>query len=229
MDPLYERRELTRNVHLDAKYLQRNIHASLVAQLRHKYEGICLPEGFVQPRSITIAEHSLGRTNIIKGGLDYSVRFQAEICLPHNGQVFRAPVVLKSKIGLHAETSPIKVLLPRDLHIGNPEFDGVESGQEIEFDVVGTRFQQGDESIVVLGKLRQIIRPKVDTEEAEVEPDNVLAAPVGPESSEKKTVTVDVEKTRPDGMRKTKKIRKPAETTNEPKSQGTVEGKTGPA
>jgi len=41
MDPLYERRELTRNVHVDARFLQRNIHASLVAQLRHKYEGIC--------------------------------------------------------------------------------------------------------------------------------------------------------------------------------------------
>jgi DNA-directed RNA polymerase subunit E'/Rpb7 len=226
MDPLYERRELTRNVHLDSRYLQRNIHASLVAQLRHKYEGICLPEGFVQPRSITIAEHSLGRTNIIKGGLDYNVRFQAEICLPHSGQVFRAPVTLKSKIGLHAETTPIKVLLPRDLHIGNPDFDAVEPGQDIEFDVVGTRFQQGDGSIVVLGKLRQVIKPKLETEEAPVENFEVIAAPVGPESSEKKTVTVDVEKTRPDGVRRTKKIRNPAASTNESESKGTVEGKT---
>jgi len=226
MDPLYERRELTRNVHLDSRYLQRNIHASLVAQLRHKYEGICLPEGFVQPRSITIAEHSLGRTNIIKGGLDYNVRFQAEICLPHSGQVFRAPVTLKSKIGLHAETTPIKVLLPRDLHIGNPDFDAVEPGQDIEFDVVGTRFQQGDGSIVVLGKLRQIIKPKLETEEARVENLEVIAAPVGPESSEKKTVTVDVEKTRPDGARRTKKIRNPAASTNESEPKGTVEGKT---
>jgi hypothetical protein len=35
MESLYERRELTRNVHVDARFLQRNIHASLVAQLRH--------------------------------------------------------------------------------------------------------------------------------------------------------------------------------------------------
>ena len=123
MDALYERRELNRSVHIDARFLQRNIHASLVAQLRHKYEGICLPEGYVQPRSITITEHSFGRTNILKGGLDYSVRFQADLCLPHAGPKFRAPVTLKSKIGLHAETDPIKVLLPRDIHIGNSDFD----------------------------------------------------------------------------------------------------------
>ena len=88
MDPLYERRELTRNVHVDARFLQRNIHASLVAQLRHKYEGICLSEGFIERGSITIVEHSFGRTNILKGGLDYNVKFQANICLPHSGQVF---------------------------------------------------------------------------------------------------------------------------------------------
>ena len=104
---LYERRELTRNVHVDARFLQRNILASLVAQLRHKYEGICLPEGYVQPRSITVVEHSFGRTNILKGGLDYSVRFQADLCLPHAGQVFKAPVVLKSKIGLNTKKNKI--------------------------------------------------------------------------------------------------------------------------
>lgn len=228
MDPLYERRELTRNVHVDARFLQRNIHASLVAQLRHKYEGICLPEGYVQPRSITITEHSFGRTNILKGGLDYSVRFQADLCLPHAGQVFKAPVTLKSKIGLHAETSPIKILLPRDLHIGNPDFDEAEVGQDIEFDVIGTRFQQGDESIVVLGKLRQVIRPQVQEEVADPEKTDVIAAPVGTGDSERRMVTVALDKTKAPGeSRRKKMVRTAAVETNEPKPQGSAEGKTG--
>jgi DNA-directed RNA polymerase subunit E'/Rpb7 len=230
MDALYERRELTRNVHVDARFLQRNIHASLVAQLRHKYEGICLPEGYVQPRSITITEHSFGRTNILKGGLDYSVRFQADLCLPHAGQVFKAPVTLKSKIGLHAETSPIKILLPRDLHIGNSDFDEADVGQDIEFDVVGTRFQQGDESIVVLGKLRQVVKPAVHEEVADPEKSDVIAAPVGTGDSEKRMVTVAVEKTKAPGeSRRKKMVRTAAVETNEPKSQGSAEGKTGSA
>lgn len=230
MDPLYERRELTRNVHVDARFLQRNILASLVAQLRHKYEGVCLPEGYVQPRSITVVEHSFGRTNILKGGLDYSVRFQADLCLPHAGQVFRAPVVLKSKIGIHAEVSPIKVLLPRDLHIGNPDFDDAEVGKDIEFDVVGTRFQQGDQTIVVLGKLRQVIRPADQKEAAEPERMDVIAAPVGEGDKEKRTVTVDVSKTVPSGeARKRRQLRNVAPQQDEQKPEGGPEGKTGPA
>jgi DNA-directed RNA polymerase subunit E'/Rpb7 len=228
MDALYERRELNRSVHIDARFLQRNIHASLVAQLRHKYEGICLPEGYVQPRSITITEHSFGRTNILKGGLDYSVRFQADLCLPHSGQKFRAPVTLKSKIGLHAETDPIKILLPRDLHIGNSDFDEVDVGQTIEFEVVGSRFQQGDETIVVLGKLLEVIRPAVQKEEAEPEAQQVIAAPVGTGDSEKRTVTVALEKTKTQGdARRKKMVRTVAPSTNEPKPEGKSEGTAG--
>lgn len=195
-DPLFERRALVRNVHIDAKYLQRNIEASLLAQLRHKYEGICVAEGYIQRQSIVVVDHSLGRTNLVRGGLDYTVRFQADVCMPHPGQVFRLPVTLKSKIGLHAETTPIKALLPRDLHIGNADFETAKEGEDIELEVIGARFQQGDDSIVVLGTLKTIIQPAKETpaapSEAAAEP--TVAAPIASSSSSesvRKTVTVD--------------------------------------
>lgn len=210
MDPVFERRELTRNVHIDAKFLQRNIHASILAQLRMKYEGVCVSEGYINPRSISVVEYSLGRANLIKGGLDYVVRFQADVCMPHPGQVFRAPVSLKSKIGIHAELPPIKVLLPRDLHIGNGEFDETEEKQEIEFEVIGSRFQQGDETIIVLGKLRTIVRPHLQGEPesttAPTEP--VLAASVGTSDADvKKMVTVEVASTKAAEQSKRRRLR----------------------
>lgn len=199
MDPLFERRELTRNVHLESRNLKKNVHSSLLAQLRHKYEGVCASEGYIQPRSIVIVEYSLGRANLIKGGLDYVVRFQADVCLPHPGQLIRAPVSLKSKIGLHADLPPLKVLIPRDLHIGNGDFETAEESQEIEFEVVGARFQQGDESIVVLGKLRSLVKPaEMAVAEAEEMSEPLLAAPVGESNaaSEKRVVTVNVSATK---------------------------------
>jgi DNA-directed RNA polymerase subunit E'/Rpb7 len=197
---MFERRELVRNVHIDARFLQRNIQASLLAQLHMKYEGVCVAEGYIQRRSITIVEHSLGRINYIKGGVDYTVKFQADICMPHPGQVFRMPVVLKSKLGLHVEKTPIKALLPRDLHIGMLDFEDVSEKEEIEFEVVGARFQQGDESIVVLGKLRKVIQPAAPSQDIAVtdtsEP--IMAAPVGKTGDEQvvKKVTVDVASTK---------------------------------
>lgn len=209
---MFERRELVRNVHIDSRFLQRNIQASLLAQLRMKYEGICVAEGYIQRRSITVVDHSLGRMNYIKGGLDYTVKFQADICMPHPGQVLRMPVVLKSKLGLHVETTPIKALLPRDLHIGMTDFEDVSEKEEIEFEVVGARFQQGDESIVVLGKLRKIIQPAApDQEEVATDVNEpMMAAPVVPTGGEQvvKKVTVDLASTKaPDQGPRKRRVR----------------------
>jgi len=234
MDPLFERRELVRNVHLDARYLQRNIQASLLAQLRMKFEGVCVAEGYIQRQSITIVEHSMGRMNMIKGGLDYAVRFQADVCMPHPGQTFRAPVVLKSKIGVHAEITPIKVLLPRDLHIGNASFEDVQEGQDIEFDVVGSQFQQGDSSIIVLGKLRDVVLP-APPGEVSAQPEDVgsLVEASRPDTTagtaeEKRVVTVDVAQTKPSApevRRRRVRLNAPS-STNEPSAQGATTGAT---
>jgi DNA-directed RNA polymerase subunit E'/Rpb7 len=175
-DPLFERRALVRTVHIDSRFLQRNIEASLLAQLRHKYEGVCVAEGYLLAKSVAVVDHSLGRTNFIRGGLDYTVKFQADVCMPHPGQSFRVPVTLTSKIGLHAEITPLKVLLPRDLHIGNPDFESAKEGDTLVFTVVGARFQQGDASIVVLGQLASVIKPAAPAPEGEAK--DVAAEPV---------------------------------------------------
>lgn len=226
-DPLFERRALVRNVHIDAKFLQRNIQASILAQLRAKYEGICVAEGYIQRRSITIVEHSLGRTNLIKGGLDYTVKFQADVCMPHPGQVFRMPVSLKSKIGVHAEMTPIKALLPRDLHIGVTDFEDVGEKEEIEFEVVGSRFQQGDESIVVLGKLRNVIQPSgpnPDETAVTAEEGPMMAAPIVKTGEEQvvKKVTVDMGATKvsDQGPRKRRVRLNPEAKSNEAPAEG---------
>jgi hypothetical protein len=162
MDPLFERRELVKNIHIHSKFLQRNIHSSILAQVKMMYEGRCSSEGFVQRNSVTVVKYSLGRANYIKGGIDYNVTFQADICMPHVGQRFRAPVKLRSKIGIHAETPPIKILIPRDLHFENEEFDNVKVDEEIEFEVIGSQFKQQDDTIIVVGKLLTKIAANIE-------------------------------------------------------------------
>ena len=214
MDPLFERRELVKIVHIHSKYLHHNIHSSILAQVKMMYEGRCSAEGFIQRNSITIIRYSLGRANYIKGGIDYNVTFQADICMPHIGQRFRAPVKLRSKIGIHAETPPVKVLIPRDLHFESEEFNDVKVDEEIEFEVIGSQFKQQDDTIIVVGKLLSKIAPNVEmplmtpniiTEEEETAKPLVYSEPEG----EKKVVFTPVPTT---GTRR--KLRKPDSASN---------------
>ena len=187
MDPLFERRELSKKIHIYSKFLQKNMQASILAQLKMSYEGRCSAEGFIQQNSITIVNYSLGRSNYIKGGVDYDVVFQADVCFPHAGQIFKAPVAIRSKVGIHANTPPIQVLIPRDLHIGNADFDDIKIGDNIEFEVVGAQFKQQDRDIVVVARLLSKGVEKEEAPKVEEAP-----APAPEETGETKKVVTDV-------------------------------------
>jgi hypothetical protein len=162
------------------------------------FEGKCSAEGFIQRNSITIVNYSLGRTNYIKGGVDYEVTFQADVCMPHTGQRFKAPVTVRSKIGIHAETPPIKVLIPRDLHIGNADFENVKVDEDIEFEVIGCKFKQQDRDIIVVGKLISKVAAPVELPLFAGESDALekIEAPLLP-SDVKQVMTTDTEIEKP--------------------------------
>ena len=222
MDPLFERRELTRKVHIHSKFIQKNMLPSILAQLKMNMEGRCSSEGYIQQDSVTILKYSLGRTSYTKGGVDYDVSFQADVCLPHPGQIFKATADLRTKIGIHADSTPLKILIPRDLHIGNQEFDSLDIGQEFEFEVIGPQFKQQDKVIVVVGRLRTALKPAplqpllhaVATVELPTMTTNMG-------SSDEKVVTVNP--TEP--PKKTRKIKKPTIVdSNESLKAGMDEG-----
>jgi DNA-directed RNA polymerase subunit E'/Rpb7 len=208
MDPMFERRELTRKVHVNSKFIQKNMLPSILTQLRMNMEGRCSSEGYVQPESITVLKYSLGRTSYTKGGVDYDVTFQADVCLPHPGQIFKATANLRTKIGIHAESTPLKILIPRDLHIGNQEFETVEVGQEFEFEVIGPQFKQQDKVIIVVGRLRTALKPAPLQPLLHAMPTVEIpttAQSMGT-SSEEKVVTINP--TEP--VKKTRKLKKPS-------------------
>lgn len=216
MDPLFERRQLTKKVHVHSKYLQKNIQSSLLLQLKQNYEGRCIPEGFIQPNSITIVNHSLGRTNYIKGGADYDVTFQGDVCMPHIGQRFKAPVRLRTKIGIHAETPPIKVLIPRDLHLGSTDFEEVKVEDDIEFEVVGSQFKQEDENIIVVGRLLSKVAAPVEAPLlSETKQEEQLKAETIPKSEEGEEKRVVITPTTEEKPKKRRLRRTENESNNE--------------
>jgi DNA-directed RNA polymerase subunit E'/Rpb7 len=44
MDPMFERRELSRKVHIHSKFIQKNMLPSILAQLKMNMEGRCSSE-----------------------------------------------------------------------------------------------------------------------------------------------------------------------------------------
>jgi hypothetical protein len=120
----------------------------------------------------------------------------------------------------------MKVLLPRDLHIGDPTFDSIDEKDEIEFEVIGAKFQQGDETIAVLAKfIGPVLPPLAAPPEDVPEPtEPVIAAPAGSAAAgsgagETRKVTVAnpaATKAPAEARKKRVRLNPAAKTTNEP-------------
>jgi len=212
MDPIFERRLLKKSVRIDPKFLQKNIGQPLTKQLKMNVEGRCTGEGFIERDSCTITNYSLGRINYVRGGVDYLVDFQADVCFPHSGQKFEGTISNRSRIGIHVELGPMKILIPRDIHIGNVEFDELKIGDMVTFEVVGSQFSQMDTEIIVIAKLLSRVEQVVPvTEEREEE---VAKEVVVEETNGEKKIVVAPEVVAATGKRKLKQKK-----TNESKDE----------
>ena len=73
-------------------------------------------------------------------------------------------------MGLYVEyKDAIRVLLPRDLHIANEEFENLQIGSTIELEIKKSRFQVNDPYILCVGIYRNIITDKAKEQSQEVQ------------------------------------------------------------
>ena len=192
----------------------------LLERLKKTLEGKCSRHGFVIPGSLELLSRSMGSAEKGRFTADflYYLKAQGKVYNPPDGFQIEGEVIRKNKMGLYVIIeNAVRIMIPRDLHIGNVEFDQGKEGDEIEVEVVGARFQQGDTSIVVLGKLRSVIEPDkrpVEAEEEGVGLGPQIAAPIpGAPDDVVRKVGVDVAAAKPEGGGRARKRLNPSNPT----------------
>lgn len=117
-------------------------------------EGRCSTHGWVVPGSLQIVSRSLAQ---IEGGrftgdLVSWVQIEGKVIYPVDGVRLQGIVLKKNKMGLFVMyQDAIQIMVPRDLHIGNEEFDKVEIGDRVEIELKKSRFQVNDLHILSVG------------------------------------------------------------------------------
>ena len=177
-----------------------NIHAVLLAKLAEKMEAKCSLHGWVVPDSIKILSRSMGylESGRFTGDLVFHVQAQAKVFNPPSGSHLVCEVVGNNMMGMYVSyrvpmkeldkktkkiltsyVDAVKVILPRDLHIGDEEFSKIEIGERVNVEIKKSRFQVNDKFILSVGVFEgkvgsDYVAPKV--EEAE----EVVVAEAGP-------------------------------------------------
>jgi DNA-directed RNA polymerase subunit E'/Rpb7 len=132
----------------------------LVGKIRKEIEGQCCTHGYVKPGSTQILARSMGQAEHGRFTADfiYQCKVRVRCYLPYADQVVEARVLKVNKLGAYALmfdegriSEAMRILIPRDLHLSNAEFEALDVGQGIRVRIMRSRFQNNDAFIQTVG------------------------------------------------------------------------------
>ena len=162
---IYSRCLITKNISISITSIGKNIKETIEKIIAFNFEGKCLVEGYIKPKSSKIITYSSG---LVERGINISfeVVFECEICFPVEGTLVSCVAKNITKAGIRAESSdeipsPIILYLARDHHYNNKQFAKIEVNDTFNVRVIGQRFELNDKYVSIIGEL---VKPKPDKE-----------------------------------------------------------------
>ena len=143
-------------VYLTPSDLSREIE-SIDAVLLDKVEQRCSPHGYVLPGSLELLTRSAGQVDSgrFSGDWSFLVKAKGRVLYPPEGASVDVEILKTNKMGIYAiYENAIRIMVPRDLHLGDEEFDQLKVGESIRVEIQKSRFQLRDPFIVSVGLYR---------------------------------------------------------------------------
>jgi hypothetical protein len=147
-------------VYLTPKDLRNDIESVddiLVLKLNERLEQRCSPHGYVMPGTLEILTRSTGMVDSgrFSGDWAFLVKAKGHVLNPPEGTMVEVEVLKSNKMGVYAVyENAIRLMVPRDLHLGDEEFDALKVGDRIKVEIQKSRFQLRDPFIVSVGIYR---------------------------------------------------------------------------
>ena len=160
MDELFISTKIKSSLSIDPKNLNNSINRTILKKIKNDIEGKCIKNGFVRKNSVKLLKRSLGETltSQFNGSVIYHIEYLVDLCNPLEGASIDCEVLNINKMGVLAGIqgeidSPLNILLARQHHIDNKDFEDIRENDLIKIRVLGKRFEYGDNQISIIGLL----------------------------------------------------------------------------
>ena len=147
-------------VYLNPKDLRNDIQSVddiLILKLKERLEQRCSPHGYVLPGTLELLTRSAGMVDSgrFSGDWAFLVKAKGSVLHPPEGTMVEVEVLKNNKMGVYAVyENAIRIMVPRDLHLGDEEFDQLKVGERIRVEIQKSRFQLRDPFIVSVAVYR---------------------------------------------------------------------------
>ena len=160
MDELFISTKIKSSLSIEPKDLNSNLNKKIIKKIKLDVEGKCIKNGYVKKNSVKLIKRSLGQslTSHFNGNVIFHVEYLVDLCNPLEGATIECSVINSNKMGILAgmvgvEESPLNILLAKQHHIDNAEFEDLRERDIIKIRVLGKRYEFGDSQITIIGLL----------------------------------------------------------------------------
>jgi len=133
----------------------RSFDELIIRKLKFQLEGKCSRDGYVIPNTLELLSRSapIAEKGRFTGDFLCYLKAQGKVYNPPDGTIVEGEVIRKNKMGIYVVVeNAIRIMIPRDLHIGNDKFDAIELGERIRIEIKKSRFQVNDSHILSVGQ-----------------------------------------------------------------------------
>ena len=137
-----------------------DIEGFLLNKLSSRLENKCTRHGFLLPGTLKVLSCSKGyiEKGRFTGDIVFHMQTEGSVLNPPAGIIVEGDVIRKNKMGMYISfKDAIRIILPRDLHIGDEIFEGVQVGQKVRVEIQKSRFQVNDPYILSVGLFRGVV------------------------------------------------------------------------
>jgi hypothetical protein len=158
------------------------IEEILLRKARESIESKCSEQGFVLPGSLQLLSRSMGYFESARftGDAIYYVKLEGKVVYPVEGVQVLGRVIRKNKMGLYINyNDAIRIQVPRDLHLNEPEFEEVQIGDNVYVELKRSKFAIHDSYILASGLfIRKDGASRVVTQESDMESEEEEEEPI---------------------------------------------------
>jgi hypothetical protein len=150
-------------VYLTPKDLGKEIESIdiiLLNKVKERLEQKCSPHGYVLPGTLELITRSAGMVDSgrFSGDWAFLIKAKGKVLHPPEGTSLEVEVLKSNKMGIYAVyENAIRIMIPRDLHLGDEDFDQLKVGDRIRVEIQKSRFQLRDPFIVSVGLYRGLV------------------------------------------------------------------------
>jgi len=132
-----------------------DIDQLLLRKLKKRLGNKCSRYGYIQMDSIKLLDRNIGEiiSCHFNGKISYRVKLEVNICSPSKNDIISCKVIAKNKIGILCQNEPLVIILSKDAHIKQEQFNTINENDMINVKILDYKYNYSDDQIQVVATL----------------------------------------------------------------------------